>query len=385
VTGDVFLAGGVRTPFGRFGGGLRDVPPTTLAAETIKVTLEATGCPPDRLDELVLGIGMRAGGTMAPARQALVEAGLPPSLPSITVDRACCSSMSAVGLGLAKIRSGEATNVLAGGAENMSGTPFLLRARWGQRLGDLVAEDPLLMRSPISDEPIARYVGQVALRFAVSREVQDDWAVQSHERYFEALERGYFTAEIVPVQSGGETVSRDEQPRRSTPEALAALPTIYGSPTITAGNAPGLNDGAATLLVSSDPSLHRLGKLLAYAQVSGQLNGSAYLPAVAIRAALSQVGWAIDDVDNLEINEAYAAMPLVSTKVLAEDDESKWAKMLARTNVHGGAVAIGHPMGASGARIVLTLARTLAERGGGRGVAAICGGFGQADAVVIEV
>jgi acetyl-CoA C-acetyltransferase len=219
----------------------------------------------------------------------------------------------------------------------------------------------------------------------VSREVQDDWAVQSHERYFEALERGYFTAEIVPVQSGGETVSRDEQPRRSTPEALAALPTIYGSPTITAGNAPGLNDGAATLLVSSDPSLHRLGKLLAYAQVSGQLNGSAYLPAVAIRAALSQVGWAIDDVDNLEINEAYAAMPLVSTKVLAEDDESKWAKMLARTNVHGGAVAIGHPMGASGARIVLTLARTLAERGGGRGVAAICGGFGQADAVVIEV
>ncbi len=388
---DTWLVGGVRSAFGRFGGALRDVTVVDLGAQVVGSLLERHAWPADELAEMIMGIGMIEGGLMVPARQIAFAAGLPEDLPTLAIDRACCSGTTIAGLAAGSGRAQHGRAVVCLGADVMSRTPRLLHgSRWGQRLGSLDIEDLLLMQSPITGTSIAEYVGQVALEHGVDRRDQDAWALASHERYFSALGAGFFDDEIVPVTSPAGEVSKDEQPRADTSlEALAALPTVRNSPTITAGNAPGLNDGACALLVAGGDAIaaHPVGPLArihSYLQTAEAPTSSAYLPGLAIARLAEHAGIAPTDIDVVEINEAYAATPLVSVHRLSGGDPGVEKELLSRTNVNGGAVAIGHPVGASGARLLLTAARQLVRQGGRWAVAAICGGFGQADAMLLE-
>jgi len=393
---NIVLAEGLRTPFGRLGGALKECSAVELGAYAVRRLLERANIAPREVSEAYFGSAVLASSTLVAARQIIIKAGLPPETPSLAVDRACCSSMSAIGLGFMRTRFQEAEIVLAGGVESCSQTPFLQRqTRWGHKLGDLTIEDPLQFRNPFTGEPLARVTGLVALEHGVSRDEQDDWAFESHRKYFAALDGGLFTDEVAPFKIGkgadAETVAADEAPRRSiSRDKLRELPPVYGSPTVTAGNAPGLNDGAsAALVMSRDAAAARgldpLCEIVAYVQLAGSLNSSPYLPGDAIAQALAKAGLGIGDLQLIEINEAFAAMPLVSTKRLANGDAKCLIRLRAITNTKGGAVAIGHPTGASGARLVMTLARGLKQRGGGYGAAAICGGFGQADAIIVKV
>jgi len=385
---DVWLIGGVRTAFGRFGGGLRDVPVVELAGQVIGAALARTESEADSFDEMYVGIGMIEAGMMVPARQIALAAGLPEDLPSLTVDRACCSGATTVGFAARAIDRG-AGSVLCVGVENMSRTPRLLHGtRWGSRLGSLDVEDLLLMHSPVVDEPIASYVGRVAEEHGVGREEQDRWALTSQQRHAEATARGYFSDEITPVETPDGPFSKDEHPRPDTTmEVLGRLPTVRNSPTVTAGNAPGLNDGAVALVAvdrASAGDRAPLARVAAYLQTAESPISSAYLPGLAIRRLLEEQDLKPEDLDVIEINEAFAATPLVSIRRLADNDPALEEKLLQRTNMNGGAVAMGHPVGASGARLVLTAARQLRETGGRWAAVAICGGFGQTDALLLE-
>jgi acetyl-CoA C-acetyltransferase len=279
----------------------------------------------------------------------------------------------------------------------MSQTPLIARGvRWGVRLGGVMLEEPLFLRNPILNIPLAVGAGEVALQYGVSREEQDLWALRSHQKFFDALEAGKFADEIQPVEipsekDSGSRMGRDESPRSDTTiEKLRALPTVYGSKTVTAGNAPGLNDGASALILMSGERQKELGiaplaRILAHVNIAGDPLASPYLPAHAIRKALEKAGRNLPDLKRMEINEAFAATALVSTKVLSSDSEKRLEQLRSITNVNGGAVAIGHPTGASGGRITMTLVHELRRLGGGLGAAAICGGYGQSDAVIIEV
>jgi acetyl-CoA C-acetyltransferase len=254
----------------------------------------------------------------------------------------------------------------------------------------LEVEDLLLMHSPIAAEPIASYVGRIALEHGIGREEQDHWALTSQQRHAEATARGYFGGEIAPVDTPGGAFTKDEHPRPDTTlEALAALPTVRNSPTVTAGNAPGLNDGAAALVLADGSSARDggrvpLARVAAYLQTAESPISSAYLPGLAIRRLLDEHDMKPEDLDVIEVNEAYAATPLVSIRRLVDNDLALEEKLLERTNVNGGAVAMGHPVGASGARLVLTAARQLLQTGGRWAAVAICGGFGQTDALLLE-
>lgn len=392
----IVLADGLRTPFGRLGGVLKGQSAVELGAFAVRHLLERSHVEPKEVSEAYFGSAVLAASTLVAARQIVIKAGLPPDTPSLTVDRACCSSMTAIGLGVTRIRLGESQIVLAGGVESCSQTPFLQKqTRWGHRLGDLTIEDPLQFRNPLTGEPLARVTGVVALEHGVSREEQDDWAFASHQKYFAALDAGLLADEIAPMKTdeapNAITLTADEAPRRTiSREKLRDLPPVYGSPTVTAGNAPGLNDGAsASLIMSGDTAASRgiepLCEIVSYVQLAGSLTSSPYLPGDAILKALERAEIGVHDLSVIEINEAFAAMPLVSTKRLAGDDKALLRRLRDITNTKGGAVAIGHPTGASGARLVMTLARALRQRGGGYGAAAICGGFGQADAVIVKV
>ena len=385
---DVWLIGGVRTAFGRFGGALRDVPVVELAGQVIGAALARTESEADSFDEMYVGIGMIEAGMMVPARQIALAAGLPEDLPSLTVDRACCSGATTIGFAARAIDRG-AGSVLCVGVENMSRTPRLLHGtRWGSRLGSLDVEDLLLMHSPVVDEPIASYVGRVAEEHGVGREEQDHWALTSQQRHAEATARGYFSDEITPVETPDGPFSKDEHPRPDTTmEALGRLPTVRNSPTVTAGNAPGLNDGAVALVAvdrASAGDRAPLARVAAYLQTAESPISSAYLPGLAIRRLLEEQDLKPEDLDVIEINEAYAATPLVSIRRLTDNDPALEEKLLQRTNMNGGAVAMGHPVGASGARLALTAARQLRETGGRWAAVAICGGFGQTDALLLE-
>ena len=386
---DVWLVGGVRSPFGRFRGALRDVPLVDLAAQVVNSALERLDWPGAAVDEFLVGVGMIEGGLMVPARQIAVGAGLPESLPTLTVDRACCSGATVVGLGSRALDRG-ATSVLCLGVETMSRTPRLLHRSASERPEDLEVEDLLLLRSPLTGTSIARYVGEVALEHGVTREMQDEWAVASHRRYFAARDRGFFGGEVVDIDTPTGVFSRDEHPRPGTSiEALAALPTVRESPTITAGNAPGLNDGACALVIARKQAAWRgdrspLVRVAAYVQLAESPTSSAYLPGVAIDHLVKHQGLAATDLDVIEINEAYAATPLVSIRRLSGGDPDFEVELRSRTNRNGGAVALGHPIGASGARLILTAARQLIELSGRWAAVAICGGFGQTDAVLLE-
>lgn len=390
---DPVIVAVTRTPFGRLEGALVGVPAPRLAAWAIDEALQRAGKPP--IDAVYAGIGLIGSATLTATRQAVLLSSLPHTTPSFGVDRACCSGMTAIGLGWKDILAGQSESLVCGGFESLSRTP-LLWPRQRPRIGTVSVEDPLRLSGPAVDRPIAVYSGEEALRQGVSRVDQDSWAVASHSNYFAAQERGFFAFERMALTLDGPkgqalVVDADESPRRDTTlEKLSRLSPVYGGPCITAGNAPGLNDGAAfVVLVSANfartHGLKALARVRGYAQVCGDATSGTYTPAVAIDTLLQKQGLTIDGIDQIEINEAYAATPLVSTLHLGGGDPARVAALRKRTNIHGGAVAIGHPLGASGARLTMTLIAGLRERGGGRGVAAICGGFGQGDALLVEV
>ena len=392
---NVVVAAVARTPFGRFNGALRERTGPELGAFIIDELCARTKLP--AVDAVYMGVGMIGSAVLTPARQAVLRSQLPNETPSLAVDRACCSGMTALGLGFKDIKAGASDVLICGGFESLSHTPLLMPRSRERPLGELVLEDPLLLRAPdFIGGSISTYTAEEALKHGVDRAAQDAWAIESHRRYFAADAQGYFDFERVAVRapngkSGEAIVDKDESPRRDTSlEKLAALKTVHGSKTITPGNAPGLNDGAAALVLLSekkarDLSLPVLANIRGYAQVSEGPTSGSYTPAIAIERVLQRHGLTPDRLDLIEINEAFAATVLVSSLRLAGHDHAAAEKLRARINVHGGAVAIGHPLGASGARIVMTLINGLRRRGGGIGAAAICGGFGQGDSILLEV
>lgn len=391
---NVSIIEGRRTPFGKFGGGLAHLSGVELGAIASSAVLGNAGLAPDTVDETIFGAAVLSGSTMVAARQINFKVGIPEHTPSLTIDRACCSSMTAVGLGMMKISGGMADTVLTGGLESSSRTPFMLKdVRWGRRLGDFTVEDPMQFRNPITSKPLTVVTGEMAVQRGVGREAQDAWAYRSHMRYFAAFDKGVFRDEIVPVarEDEDEKLSIDETPRRKISlEKMRTLPTVHGGPTVTSGNAPGLNDGASSILLMSSAEARRrklgvMAEILAYSQLAGSLESSVYMPGHAIADVLRKANLTLDHLTRIEINEAFAAMPLVSLRALAGEDAVRARRLEEITNVNGGAVAIGHPPGASGARILMSLVRELQRIGGGYGAAAICGGFGQADCVLVKV
>ena len=394
---EVAVVSAVRTPFGKFGGLLKDFSAIDLGTKAVKAVIKKINFEPAMVDEVYMGVAVLAGTASVAARQILISSGLPAHTPSLTIDRACCSSMTCIGLAMRNIRDGEIGTAIAGGMEAMSQAPLIARGiRWGVRLGGVMLEEPLFLRNPILNIPLAVGAAEVALQYGVEREEQDQWALRSHQNYYAAFGARKFMEEIEPLEFSSPvgamaTMDRDESPRSDTSiEKLQALPTVYGSKTVTAGNAPGLNDGASALLLMSkekrkEMDLKPLAALLAYVNMAGDPLASPYLPALSIRKALEKAGRKLSDLKRIEINEAFAATPLVSTKVLSDGDEKMLKHWRSITNVNGGAVAIGHPTGASGGRIIMTLIYELRRLGGGLGAAAICGGYGQSDAVVLQV
>lgn len=386
----IWLIDGARTPFGRFGGALREVSVVDLGSQLVETVSERNRWLREGVDELVVGMGMVEGGFMVPARQIAMSADLPENLPTLTIDRACCSGLSAAGVAMRGLKSGGSCALVLG-IEVMSRTPRMLHgSRWGSKLGDVVVEDLLLLRSPLAGTQIATYAGIEALELDVTREMQDEWAQASHDRYFTALADGYFSDEVVGTRTPAGVLERDEQPRRdSSFEKLQALPCVYDSPTVTAGNAPGLNDGACVLIIGDEAAVERSGRtpltrIHSYYQTAGSPTSAVWLPGEALTTLVERAGLSLLDLDIIEINEAYAATPLASLRRAAAGDAGLERELLARTNLKGGAVAIGHPVGASGARIALTAARQLRDSGGRWAAVAICGGFGQVDAMLIE-
>ncbi len=378
------IVGAVRTPFGRLGGGLSSLSATELGAIVIRAALERAGIEPQEPDYVIMGQVLQGGAGQAPARQAAIGAGLPIETPSDTINKVCASSIRAVEIADSMIRAGDAELVVTGGMESMSNAPYILdKARFGYRLGDgtlidLMTHDALI--SSFDGKHMVEQASFVSRELGVTREEQDAWAFRSHQRAVAAIDEGRFADEIVPV---GE-VEVDEAPRRDTTlERLASLKPVFDPEgTTTAGNAPGVNDGAACVLVASEDWARRRGidplaTIVAQGYVAGEFAFLARTPAQAAGVALSRAGRSIDDVKRVEINEAFASVAKHSTRLLGADEEL--------VNVNGGAVALGHPVGASGGRILGTLVHELRREGGGLGLAAICSGGGQGDALLVEV
>ena len=397
---DVVIVSGVRTPFSKFGGALREMHSTDLATVVIKESMKRTGLKGEDLDELYYGMCDQAEAALydnVNARQALLRAGLPQSLVSLTIDRACCSSLCAIHLARRAILVNEADTVMAVGAENMSNTPLLMNGhRWGTGLKPVLVQDYLNPITYREYTPLGRDAGEIAIEYDISREEQDKWALGSQQKWVAADKEGRFDDELVPVtvpQAKGDPIvfNKDEFPKPNTTlEVLSKLKTIYGSPTVTAGNAPGLDAGASTVIVmrrskAEAKGLKPLATIVAVGSSAGEPRRLAELPAFVIKKILDKAGLTLEDMKLIEINEAFAAVTLVSTKMLADGKEAKWCELLEKTNVNGGAIAIGHPVGASGARIVMNAMYELKRRGGGYAVCAICGGLGQGDGVIIRV
>lgn len=391
----VVLASGVRTAFGSFGGTLKDLWLPELGGAVIREAIQRAGVAPDEVDEVDMGINL-PGSDRSIARQSMLRAGIPETKNANSIDRACCSSMAATTMARRGIQAGDVNIAVAGGTENMSKVPYFVHdMRWGHRLGDIQLKDQLIIADPMTGKPRAGQAADEAEEFGIGRDEQDAWALRSQQLWKQAWEAGRFADEIVPIevaQGKGQTIcfDRDESPRDTSLEKLAQLQTVYGSKSVTPGNAPGLNTGAsAVVLMGGDVAEQRgcqpLAKVIAWSQVSGHPDKLASIPAVAARKALAMANLNIDQIDLIEINEAFAAMPLVSTKVLAEGDPTRMEAIRAKTNVNGGAIALGHPTGATAARLVLTVAHELRRRGGGLGLATLCGGIGEGECVVVRV
>jgi acetyl-CoA C-acetyltransferase len=381
-----------RTPFGKLGGGLASVNPAELGGIAIAGALERAGVAPDQVDQVSFGQVIQAGQGQIPSRQAQINAGIPKEVPSETVNKVCASGMRAAGLVDQAIRAGDIEVGVAGGMESMSGAPYLLPgARSGFRMGDTKAVDAMThdgLTNPFTHLQMINEASGVSNELGIEREEMDRFAARSHELANKAQEAGVLAEEIVPVtvkgRKGETVVDADEAIRPEvTAESLGKLRAIGGDDaTHTAGNAPGVNDGAGALVLASDEWAEANGKevmatVLAYGQIGDEFACLAKTPALAAKAALEKIGKTAADVDLWEINEAFASVSLNTIKMLDLDED--------KVNVNGGAVALGHPIGASGARVIGALARELKRRGGGIGCAAICSGGGQGDAVVIEV
>ena len=378
------IVSAVRTPFGRLGGGLAKVPATELGSTAIRSALERAGIEPAEVEYVIMGQVLQAGAGQAPARQAAIGAGIPKEVPADTINKVCASSIRAIEIADLMIRAGGHEVVVTGGMESMSKAPYLLpKARFGYRLGNGEIVDHMVfdgLTSTFDGLHMVQQASNVARELGISREDQDAWAYRSQQRAAAAQDEGRFVDELVPV--GG--VSADESIRRDTTlERLAALPPVFDPEgTTTAGNAPGLNDGASCVIVCSEElatrrGLEPLATILAQGYVADDYAYLARTPARAGKQALAKAGKTIGDVKRVEINEAFASVAKNSTKMLGADEEI--------VNVNGGAVALGHPIGASGGRIVSTLVHELRREGGGLGLAAICSGGGQGDALLLEV
>jgi len=378
------IVAAVRTPFGRLGGGLAGYKATALGALAIKAALERIGLEPGEPEYVIMGQVLQAGAGQAPARQASVGAGLPIETPADTINKVCASSIRAIEIADAMIRAGEHDCIVTGGMESMSNAPYLLRkARFGYRLGNGELVDSMIsdgLTSTFDELHMVQQNSKVARELGISREEQDSWAFRSHQRAAAAQDAHRFDDELVPVGD----VTTDESIRRDTTiEKLAELKPVFDpGGTTTAGNAPGVNDGASCVVVTSEEFARRRGleilaTILAQAYVADDFAYLARTPARAGHRALEKAGKRIADVERVEINEAFSSVALNSTRMLGADEEI--------VNVNGGAVALGHPIGASGGRIVGTMVHELRRNGGGLGLAAICSGGGQGDALLVEV
>jgi acetyl-CoA C-acetyltransferase len=389
----VEVVGYARTPFGKFGGALRTLTLPELGAYTLAAALRRSDIDPDEVDEVAVGVNF-PGSDRTIARQVQLRAGIPDDRVSYSVDRACCSSLTAISLASKSIRTGDVQVAVAGGVENLSRVPYFIEAaRFGRRLGDIVLADQLVVSCPHTGIARAVQASTEAAAYKIGRAEQDEWACRSQQRYAAALARRFFDREIEPVlttDSEGTAVKldHDESPRPETSiEALSMLSTVNGSETVTAGNAPDLSSGSAMLVLSANASLggESVARIGAWSSAAGDPQRIASMPAVAGQLALRRAGLNLRDVHVLEINEAFAAVPLVSTVVLAAGDRTETERVREITNVNGGAVAIGHPTGATAARLVMTTISELQHRGGGIGLVCICGGIGEAEALVVYV
>ncbi|MGX6445497.1 acetyl-CoA C-acetyltransferase [Neobacillus sp. K501] len=387
------ILSGVRTPFGKIGGALSSLTASQLGGIAVKEALVRAEVKPEDVQEVILGTVLQGGQGQIPSRQAAREAGLPWDVKTETINKVCASGMRSVTLADQIIRSGDEEVIVAGGMESMSNAPYILpKARWGLKMGDSTVKDLMIhdgLSCSFTGVHMGTYGNSTAKEMEISREAQDQWALRSHERAINAIESGKFAEEIVPVtvpQRKGAPViiEHDEAPRKDTSlERLAKLAPVFNHDgTITAGNAPGVNDGAAALVLMSEERALAEGRtpeavILGHAEVAVEAKDFPQTPGLVINALLKKTGRSLEEIDLFEINEAFAAVALASEKIAGLRSE--------KVNVNGGAVALGHPIGASGARIILTLMHELKRRGGGIGIAAICSGGGQGDAVMIEV
>jgi acetyl-CoA C-acetyltransferase len=386
------ILGTARTPFGKMGGGLSSLDATDLGGTVIEAALDRSGVAPEQVEQVVFGQVLQAGQGQIPSRQAQIKGGIPKEVPSETINKVCASGMRSLGLADQAIRAGDSNVAVTGGMESMSQAPYLLpNARFGFRMGDVQALDAMThdgLTNPFTEKQMINEASEVSNELEITRVDMDRFAERSHRLAHEATEAGRLADEIVGVtvksRKGESTVEADEAIRPDTTlETLAGLKGIGGpDATHTAGNAPGVNDGAGAIVVASEEWAEKEGKaplarILSYGTVADDFPYLAKTPANAAKQALEKIGKSADEVDLWEINEAFASVALNSVRMLGVDEE--------KVNVNGGAIALGHPIGASGARIVGALVHELRRRGGGLGVAAICSGGGQGDAIVIEV
>jgi acetyl-CoA C-acetyltransferase len=386
------IVSALRTPVGNFGGALKDISAPQLAAHAVRAALERIDLPADAVDEVLLGCVLQAGLGQNPARQAALAAGIPNEVPATTVNMLCGSGLKSVALAAQAIRAGDADIVVAGGMESMSRAPYLVPAvRFGARLGDATLIDSMVhdgLTDAFHDIHMGITAENVAEQFGITREDQDAFAAASQQKAARALDAGVFRDEIVPIRvphaRGDRVVDTDESPRAGTTiEALARLRTAFRAEdgTVTAGNASGLNDGAAALVLMSarraaELGLEPFGSVESHASVGLDPTIMGLGPVPAVRAALARAGLSLSDIDLFELNEAFAAQSLAVIRELGLEAE--------RVNPHGGAIALGHPIGASGGRILVSLLHQMRRTNAGRGVAALCVGGGQGQAAVIR-
>jgi acetyl-CoA C-acetyltransferase len=399
---DIVIVSAVRTPFGRYCGSLKEYDYFDLGALPMKEVLARVDVPGDQVDEVFWGVGdtsvCKDVFTPVAARQTLIKAGLPPETPSVAIDKACVSAMSAVHLGCRAMVAGEIQSAVGGGATSFSQEPQIVRGlRWkGFRIGDVKMEDPLFALGYKDFNPVSVDTDDVATEYGVSREEQDAWALRSHQNYGKAWEAGKFKEEMmtleIPQRKGDPvTLDIDEQYRPgSSLEKLAKLPGIYGCKGVTAGNAPGLNDGATAILFmtrgkAEELGLEPLAEIVSMSSIAISPLRMAEGPAYAAMKAIQSADLTLDDIGVMEINEAFAAVPLVSLLLMGDKDKGKAKALQDKTNINGSAIAIGHPNTASGARLIMNLMYELRRQGGGYALGAICGGLAQADACIIKV
>jgi acetyl-CoA C-acetyltransferase len=391
--GKTVILSGVRTPFGKLGGSLSSFTASQLGGFAVKEALLRANVQPEDVQEVILGTVLQGGQGQIPSRQAARLAGIPWEVKTETINKVCASGMRSVTMADQIIRAGDEEVIVAGGMESMSNAPYILpKARWGLRMGDAKLEDLMVhdgLTCSFEGVHMGSYGNGVAQELEITREDQDAWAYRSHELAVKATEGGVLAEEIVPVEVKGRkgdsvVVKDDESPRKETSlEELAKLKPVFGADgTITAGNAPGVNDGAAAIVLMSEERALQEGRkplatILGHTAIATEAKDFPKTPGLVINELLKKTGKSLAEIDLFEVNEAFAAVALASESIAGLNPE--------KVNVNGGAVALGHPIGASGARIIITLAHELKRRGGGIGIASICSGGGQGDAVMIEV